>query len=79
MKILNYDEKMLMFGLVDKEMRENINQLKKLVGIKSPAARKKREIIAMSSVASSTKFTEGQFLGKKTGGRNTKNIKILTL
>ncbi len=49
-RILSNDEKLLMFGLVDKEMRENINQLKKLVGIKSPAARKKREVIKLSSV-----------------------------
>jgi hypothetical protein len=55
-RILSNDEKLLMFGLVDKEMRDNMNHLKKLVGFKSPTNRnslKKREVIRMSSVDTS--------------------------
>lgn len=71
MRILSNDEKMLMFGLVDKEMRENITQLKKLVGIKSPAA-PRRKTIGMSSIENDTTYTSAP------NRHIIKQIKIIT-
>lgn len=59
-RILSNDEKMLMFGLVDKEMRENINQLKKLVGIKSPVQRKKKQEQVSMTSTQKLKVTTGE-------------------
>ena len=64
-----------MFGLVDKEMRDNVNALKKMIGIKSPVPRRQktnintRDHIGISSVDSS-------LTGKKSG--QLKQMKILT-
>jgi hypothetical protein len=55
-RILSNDEKLLMFGLVDKEMRDNIHTLKKMVGIKSPVHRRQKNTnqhLGISSIDSS--------------------------
>jgi superfamily II DNA helicase RecQ len=48
---LSQQEKILMFGMVDKQLRDNVNEIKNMIGIEKPSKKKKGGSIKNTLVA----------------------------
>jgi hypothetical protein len=70
-RTLSQDEKMLMFGLVNNQMRDNMAVLRKMAGVTSPHGSKKRKVQQhMSNQLSLQTKKESSAIGSKMASKN---------